>query len=693
MSSPSEAESVEAKRELAAIMFSDIAGYTAIMGRDEQKALRALADHRELMRSLVVRFNGRVIGDIGDGTLSSFHSALDAVNCAREAQATLKGDDKPQLRIGIHVGDLLFSSDGVMGDGVNVASRIHALAPPGGVCISERVYDDIRNKPEIVVHDLGSKTLKNVSRPIHVYLLQELASVAPKGLRATIGRRNLVLQLVVAVALILAVGGYFYRGAIRNFLETRSTAALGKATVAVLPFANLSSSKDDEYFSDGMTAEIIGDLSKISGLRVAARTSSFMFKGRNEDIGTIASQLHVRNLLEGSVRRSTDRVRIEVELIDALNGFTVWSERYDEKLPDVFQIQSDVALSVADKLRVSLLPSEKVRVERKPTDNFEAYNLYLQGLYYTTLTGGNATGGGAMKAIDSYSAAIARDPNFALAYAARAVAYGLAIFFTIPPREGIPKLKADVEHALALNDRIGQAHAVLAFHVYFLYEWDWPAAEREFQVAVKLDPNDPLNHLYYGIYLSALGRFDEALREKLRARELDPQNPICVGATGDTFFWARRYDQALPYYQQQMAMAPDFSWGHWGRGWTLLKLKGDRAAFVRDEEQAVALADVPQNQSALAYAYTLVGRSAEARKIVREKYEEASKQRYVDPGYFALNYFALGDKDRAFALLDEAYRDRSTNMIFLNFPYNDAMRSDPRFTALVKKVGLPPLGR
>ena len=298
-----------------------------------------------------------------------------------------------------------------------------------------------------------------------------------------------------------------------------------------------------------------------------------------------------------------------------------------------------------------------------------------------------------MKAIDSYSAAIARDPNFALAYAARAVAYGLAIFFTIPPREGIPKLKADVEHALALNDRIGQAHAVLAFHVYFLYEWDWPAAEREFQVAVKLDPNDPLNHLYYGIYLSALGRFDEALREKLRARELDPQNPICVGATGDTFLWARRYDQALPYYQQQMAMAPDFSWGHWGRGWTLLKLKGDRAAFVRDEEQAVALADVPQNQSALAYAYTLVGRSAEARKIVREKYEEASKQRYVDPGYFALNYFALGDKDRAFALLDEAYRDRSTNMIFLNFPYNDAMRSDPRFTALVKKVGLPPLGR
>ena len=279
------------------------------------------------------------------------------------------------------------------------------------------------------------------------------------------------------------------------------------------------------------------------------------------------------------------------------------------------------------------------------------------------------------------------------AYSARAGAYGLAILFNVSPREGIPKLKADVEHALALDDTIGQAHAILAFHVYFLYEWDWPAAEREFQVALKLDPDAPLTHFYYGYYLSALGRFDDSLREKLRARELDPQNPIWVGSTGDTFFWARKYDQALPYYQQQMAMAPDFSYSHFARGWTLLKLKGDRAAFVRDEEQAVALADVPQNQSALAYAYTLVGRSAEARKIVREKYEEASKQRYVDPGQFAMNYFALGDKDRAFELFDEAYRDRSPLMAHLKLPYSDAMRSDPRFTALVKKVGLPPIGR
>jgi len=390
------------------------------------------------------------------------------------------------------------------------------------------------------------------------------------------------------------------------------------------------------------------------------------------------------------VRRSTDRVRIEVELIDATSGFSLWSETYDREMADVFAIQSDIAQGVANKLRVTLLPGEKARVESKPTDNLEAYNLYLRGLYYLTLTVGSGTGGGAQRAIDSFSAAIAKDPNFAAAYVERANAYGLAGFFTLPQRESVPKVKADVERALALNDTIGQAHAILAFIVYCLYQWDWPAAEREFQVALKLNPDDPTIHFYYGFYLSALGRFDDSLRERLRARELDPQNPIWVASTGDTFFNARHYDQALQCWQQQIAMAPNLSYPLFARGWTLLKLRGDRAAFVRDEEKAVAMADTPTNQSALAYAYTLAGRSDEARRILRQKFEEAQKRQYVDPGYFALTYFALGDKDRAFELLDQAYQDRSALMALLNLPYNDPMRSDPRYTALVKKVGLPP---
>src|SRR5215471_12906109 len=377
MPSSSETTTANPTRELAAIVFSDIAGYTALMGRDERAAVRALAGHRDLVRSLVPRFNGR------------------------------------------------------MGYGVNAASRIHALAPPGGICISERVYDDVRNKPEIQVRDLGQKTLKNVVRPIRVYMLQHAGGLSRRPWEPGNGRSVFAVGFAAVALSILAVGAYAYRDAIRGALAPRLVEA-GKATVAVLPFANLSGSKDDEYFSDGISDEVRGDLTKIAGLQVIARTSSYAFKGQNEDVRKIARLLSVRNVLEGSVRRSTDRVRIEVELIDATSGFSLWSETYDRAMADVFAIQSDIAQGVADKLRVTLLPGEKARVERKPTDNLEAYNLYLRGLYYLTfLTGGSGTGGSPMKAIDSFSAAIAKDPNFADAYVARATAYGLAGLLSI----------------------------------------------------------------------------------------------------------------------------------------------------------------------------------------------------------------------------------------------------------------------
>ena len=304
-------------RELAAIMFSDVVGYTAIMGRDEQQGVRAIAEHRAKLRSLLPRFNGRLIGEIGDGTLSSFHSAVDAVNCARELQAALVADPQLRLRIGIHVGDVLFTDNTALGDGVNIASRIHALAPPGGICISERVYDEIRNKPEIEVKDLGEKNLKNVSRPIRVYSLQVAATVdrdSSSPLLAT-QRRTLAVIAVISAAAVAIVIAYASRTRILTALKTPASIPTGKVTIAVLPFANLSADKNDEYFSDGMTDEIIGDLSKITNLQVAARTSSFAFKGQNQDVSKVASLLHVRNLIEGSVRRSnvealvTGRVR------------------------------------------------------------------------------------------------------------------------------------------------------------------------------------------------------------------------------------------------------------------------------------------------------------------------------------------------------------------------------------------------
>ncbi len=359
MTSSSDTLAANPTRELAAIMFSDIAGYTAIMGR-EQEAMRVLNEHRGTLRTLLPKFKGRLIGEIGDGTLSSFHSAIDAVNCAREVQARVEDNPELRLRIGIHLGDVVFTNNTVIGDGVNVASRIHALAPPGGICVSEHVYDEIRNKPGVVARNLGKKNLKNVSRPIRVYALQVVGEDLTTG--SKLGKRFATGAIISALTVAI-VAAYVYRAQIRTVMPLRAPAANGgQATVAVLPLSNLSADKNDEYFSDGMADEIIGQLSKIPGIQVAARTSSFVFKGKSEDAAKIASLLHVRNLLEGSVQRSAGKLRIEVQLIDATNGFTLWSERYDEKMADVFQIQSDVAQNVAQSLRVKLLPELRARL-------------------------------------------------------------------------------------------------------------------------------------------------------------------------------------------------------------------------------------------------------------------------------------------------------------------------------------------
>jgi adenylate cyclase len=669
-------------RELAAIMFSDIAGYTAIMGRDEQAAMRALDAHRGTLRTLLPKFNGTLIGEIGDGTLSSFHSAIDAVNCAREVQARVEDNPELRLRIGIHLGDVVFTNNTVIGDGVNVASRIHALAPPGGICISEHVYDEIRNKPGMRAKDLGKQRLKNVSRPIRVYALQAVGLDLPTG--SKLGKR-VAMGAIVSGLIVAIVMAYVYRAQILAALPRGGPAvAGGKVTLAVLPFANLSANKDDEYFSDGMTDEIRGDLSKIEGLQVIARTSSFAFKGQNEDVKKIGRLLNVRNVLEGSVRKSADRVRIEVELIDATNGFTVWSDRYNEKMADVFQIQSEVAESLTQNLRVKLLPSVRDRINRRPTQNLEAYDLYLQGQYYLS----RYSEDGWNRAVEAFNRAIEKDPKFALAYVGLANAYGGASDFTMSPRDAVPKARAALERALALDDSLGEAHGVLAYIVLYGYDWNWVGAEREFKRALELDPSNAPVHTQYGDFLDRMGRFDEALEQEQRAQELDPLSVWTVLEIGWVYRDSRNYQRALDYFRQAIDRAPDLGFAYMSNGVTH-ESQGDVAAALRDFEKAAALEHTPVFYGWLGTAYAQTGRRSDALKILADM-KAQSANRYVDPMAFVGVCWALGDNDRAFQWMDKAYDERSFFLVNLKLPMFDALRSDPRFQAIYKKVGLPP---
>ncbi len=336
MATPPDTHASAPKRELAAIMFSDIAGYTAIMGRDEARAMQVLAEHRALLRMLLPKFNGRMLGEIGDGTLSSFHSASDAVNCARQAQAALKDSPDLHLRIGIHLGDVLFTDDNAWGDGVNIASRIHALAAPGSICVSATVYDEIRNKPGMVAKNLGMKHLKNVSRPIGVYVLSEApdstGAPAPSILAIALTRR----VALGAVAVIMVAALAYVLAKRQSSAPLATTAPHVIRSIAVLPLDNYSGDPSQQYFADGMTDELTTDLATISQLRVISRGSVMQFKGDHRPpTPQIAKLLNVDAVVEGSVLRVGDRVRITAQLIDAPADKHLWAKSYERDSKDV----------------------------------------------------------------------------------------------------------------------------------------------------------------------------------------------------------------------------------------------------------------------------------------------------------------------------------------------------------------------
>jgi TolB-like protein/Tfp pilus assembly protein PilF len=537
--------------------------------------------------------------------------------------------------------------------------------------------------------------------------------VKPASPRIT--RQMVTIGAAIGVLAIAITAAIAYRVRMKDTRRMQVATDATSRSIAVLPFANRSASKDDEYFSDGMTDEIIGQLTKIGKLQVVARTSSFAFKGQNQDAKKIADSLGVRTLLEGSVRRSAGKVRIEVELIDARSGFTIWSERYDRATADVFEIQGEVAENVADKLQVMLLPKERTRMERKPTANLEAYNLYLQGIYYLNQN----SEAGADKGAECFRRAIQKDPKFALAYALLGLAYGFNSDLNVAPREATPKVRALEERALAMDPGLGVAHTTLAGLVLWQYDWDWTGAEKEFKRALEVNPGASFAHGLYGQFLSVMGRYEEAAREAETAQQLDPVQPQRAIDVGEVYRNWRRCDRAMEYYQQAIDMAPEFYGGYMGRGFGLLckaaaatvpgfkewkmpedavslKARADgnpasrkeASAAIPDFEKAVALSDFPWTEAMLGLGYAAAGRRAEAMGVLA-KLQEWSKHRYVPAWAFLLIYRTLGDADETFRWLDIAYRDRSNALWELKRDISwDPYRSDPRFIAMLKKVGL-----
>jgi serine/threonine protein kinase/Tfp pilus assembly protein PilF len=455
-------------------------------------------------------------------------------------------------------------------------------------------------------------------------------------------------------------------------------------SIAVLPFVNMSADPENEYFSDGLAEDLINALSKIKDFRVAARTSTFSFKGEKVDVREIGRKVKVETVLEGSVRKAGNRLRITAQLINVRNGYHLWSDQYDRVDADVFDIQDEITLAIVGALKVKLLAGDNQAVTKRYTQNIEAYNLYLKGRYYWN----KMTIGTYRKAIEQFQKAIELDPTYALAYTGLADSYiglGDAGLSAIPPKEAFSKANAAVQRALETDDALAEAHASLG-HLK-MHDFDWTGAEREYKRAIELNPNYATTYHMCGFYYALMERHQEAITTIRRALELDPVSLGINTDLGVIFYYARRYDQAIAQYRKSLEMDPGFVRAYV----TLGSAYGQKGMFreaIGVIQKAIGLSGDRSKIAALGRIYALSGKHDEALKLIDEL-RELSKERYVSPYCMALIYASLGERDQAMDLLQKAYMERVSELIYLKVdPYLDNLRSDPRFVALLEKIGL-----
>jgi len=471
-------------RQLAAILFTDIVGYTVLMGEDEQKAFEFLRKNRQIQKPIIEEFNGKFIKELGDGILASFNTVSDAVHAAVKIQESCKLAKDFQLRIGIHLGEVIFENNDVFGDGVNIASRIQAIATPGGIYISEPVHNNISNKKEITTRFVRKENLKNVKEAVRIY---EVIMAGDSG-SITENERKDILQ----------------------------------NSIAVLPFANMSNDPEQEYFCDGMSEEIINALAQLSNLRVIARTSAFSFKGKNLDVREIGKTLDVKTLLEGSVRKAGNNLRITTKLVKVSDGSHLWSNRYDRVLEDVFSIQENIAENVATALHGVLTNKEKEAI-RRPETIIEAYEYFLRGrqLFHQL---------GLKEARKLFEKAIELDPGYAPAYAGLADAHSWLYEWEGGKDADLEAAEKNSQKALFLAPNSSESHSSRGF--VFTLSKRYDEAEQEFKEAIRLNINSYDAYYYYGRSCFARGQIQqsaELFRKASEVRREDFQSMLLLG--------------------------------------------------------------------------------------------------------------------------------------------------------------------
>lgn len=459
------------------------------------------------------------------------------------------------------------------------------------------------------------------------------------------------------------------------------------SSLVVLPLENLSGDKEQDYFADGMTDELIANLAKIRSLRVISRSTAMAYKGTRKALPQIANELNVDAVVEGTVMRVANRVRITAELVEISTDRHLWADTYESPMEDVLALQNHVSSAIVNEIRINLTPEDKERLARNPSVSPEAYEEYLKGRYYWN----KRSGEGFRKAIRYFEEATHRNPQYALAYAGLADCYGIigaTIYGSVPAAEAAPKAKAAAIRALEIDPSLAEALTSLAT-AKFNYDWDWTGAAEGFKRAIQLDPGYATAYQRYSLYLIALGRFDDSLEQIKKARDLDPLSISINASFGWRLYLAREYDRSIAQLRDTLEMDPSYEWAHLVLG-QAYEEKGQYNLALEELQTAVELShSSPLMISALAHAYALSGNHSEALKLLAQL-EALSKKQYVSPFYVAIVYLGLGENDLAINWLEKAYADRSNGLVFLKVePELDSLRSDSRFIALLRKLNFP----
>ena len=693
------------QRKLAAIMFTDMVGYSALSQRNEQLAQELLEEHRALLRLLFARFNGTEIKTIGDAFLVEFHSALEAAQCGIEIQRALAkrnhdvpNDRRVEIKIGIHIGDVVHRGGDVYGDGVNIASRIEPLAGAGGICVSMDVERQIRNALEARFEKLAPTELKNISVAMDLFRIVLPWETPVKAAASASGRASPAGRWAgVAILLLLAVGiawwlvhqsgkvpkpGASSPGA-TNSPAAATPSAAGEKSIAVLPFVSMSADKADEYLSDGMTEELLNVLAQVPGLRVPGRSSSFAFKGKNEEgiFRKVGEQLHVATVLEGTVRKAGDKLRITAQLINVADGFHLWSTNYDRDMKDILAVQSEVAHQVVQVLQVKLGMEATRALAKTSTENPEAHRLYLLGRYHF----GKLTEASLTNAMQYFTQALQQDPSYALAYCGLADSYAWMGGGLLSGKEAWAKEKELAQKAVALDPNLADAH--LSLGMALAGAFDWNGGEQEIKRALELNPRLAMAYDQLAWLQTMFGRFEEAIRNKQKAIELDPLSLMFNTGLSAALEASRRYDEAMAQCRKTLELDSNFAAAHLELGWCFV-YKGDTAAAIAEFQKAKALDPAPWTDGALAYVYARAGDRTQAEQMVR-KWDDRVKQRYISPSLRALLHLGLGEKDKGLDWLARCYEEQDGFCSGLKiYPGFDPLRTEPRFQALLKKVGL-----